>query len=81
MPQFVQIPSLLQQLELVDLVLQILFVHRIIDKCLPENFQKLSKLFGRKLFGLITCGNVCSQVSATLVIDVRERFFSVAFRL
>ena len=41
--QFVQIPSLLQQLELVDLVLQNLSVHRAIDRCLPENFHKLSQ--------------------------------------
>ena len=49
---------------------------------LIDVFQKTSsncrKLFGRKLFGL--SGSVCSQVSATLVIDVRERFFRVAFR-
>ena len=48
-------------------------------------FQRTSrncrKLFGRKLFGLITCGRGVARVSATLVIDVRERFISAACRL
>ena len=68
-------------MERVDLVLQVLSLHRIIDGMSSrEPSRNCRKLLGRKLFGLITCGSVCSQVSATLVIDVRERFSSVAFR-
>ena len=34
-------------------------------------FQRTSRSY-RKLFKLITCGSVCSRVSATLVIEVRR---------
>ena len=52
-----------------------LYIVKMIDV-----FQRSSRNY-RKLFGLITCGSVRSRVSATLVIDVREWFFSAACRL
>ena len=72
-PGFAQIPSLLQNL--VDLVLQILSVHRKLINVFQRTSRNCCKLLGRKHFGLITCGTVRAQVSGTLVIDVRECFF------
>ena len=47
---------------------------------LIDVFQRTSRNC-RKLFGLITCGRGFARVSATLEIDVRERFVSAACRL
>ena len=44
-----------------------------------DDFQRTSSNC-RKLSGLITCGSVRARVSATLKIDMREWFFSTAFR-
>ena len=59
-----------------------LYIVQLIDvtQRTSRNCRNCSKTVGRELVGLMTCGNVCSQGSATFVIDVRERFFSVAFR-
>ena len=67
----------MSKLELVDLLLQILSVHRIIDRCLPENFQKLSQaLWAHNLWRMF-----CAGFSHSAGFHDRMVLDGVAFRL
>ena len=66
----------MSKLELVDLLLQILSVHRIIGRCLTQNFQKLSQaLWAHNLWRMFCAGFRHSAGFHDMVLD------GVAFRL